>query len=49
MLTSLRLSDYMHNANPETPIEETMRAMAELQALALAPAPALCLPFTDVT
>ncbi|KAI1634043.1 putative aldo-keto reductase [Biscogniauxia mediterranea] len=23
---------YLHNANPETPIEETMRAMAELQA-----------------
>ena len=23
---------YMHRANPETPIEETMRAMAELKA-----------------
>jgi hypothetical protein len=24
--------DYMHSANPETPIEETMRALAELKA-----------------
>ena len=24
--------DYLHSANPETPIEETMRAMAELKA-----------------
>jgi aryl-alcohol dehydrogenase-like predicted oxidoreductase len=24
--------DYVHNANPETPIEETMRALAELKA-----------------
>ena len=24
--------DYMHHANPKTPIEETMRALAELQA-----------------
>jgi aryl-alcohol dehydrogenase-like predicted oxidoreductase len=25
-------SDYMHHANPKTPIEETMRAMVELKA-----------------
>lgn len=25
------LQDWLHNANPETPIEETMRAMVELQ------------------
>jgi aryl-alcohol dehydrogenase-like predicted oxidoreductase len=25
-------TDYLHHANPETPIEETMRALAELQA-----------------
>lgn len=24
--------DYMHHANPKTPIEDTMRALAELQA-----------------
>jgi aryl-alcohol dehydrogenase-like predicted oxidoreductase len=24
--------DYMHHANPKTPIEDTMRALAELKA-----------------
>ena len=28
----LTLIDYVHCANPETPIEETMRAMAQLRA-----------------
>ena len=27
-----RCTDYMHHANPKTPIEETMRALKELQA-----------------
>lgn len=27
-----RPQDYLHAANPETPIEETMRALAQLQA-----------------
>lgn len=31
-LTLSRCPDYMHHANPETPIEETMRALAELKA-----------------
>ena len=26
------LIDYVHHVNPETPIEETMRALAELKA-----------------
>lgn len=30
-LLSMNLVDYMHRANPETPIEETMRALAELK------------------
>jgi hypothetical protein len=25
------VADWLHNANPKTPIEETMHAMAELQ------------------
>jgi aryl-alcohol dehydrogenase-like predicted oxidoreductase len=28
---SLTLIDYAHRMNPETPIEETMRALAQLQ------------------
>lgn len=31
LLTFIKL-DYLHNANPETPIEETMRALVELKA-----------------
>lgn len=27
----LLLEDYMHHANPKTPIEETMRALVELK------------------
>lgn len=30
--SSLTLIDYAHRLNPETPIEETMRALAQLQS-----------------
>jgi hypothetical protein len=32
LLTTFDSLDYMHHANPTTPIEETMRALAELKA-----------------
>lgn len=36
-LTMPGFPDYVHSVNPETPIEETMRALAELQAYVLGP------------
>jgi aryl-alcohol dehydrogenase-like predicted oxidoreductase len=32
VLQTYPFADYMHHANPKTPIEETVRAMAELKA-----------------
>lgn len=32
LIDCLSSLDYMHHANPKTPIEETVRALAELQA-----------------
>ena len=32
LIDSLFILDYMHHANPKTPIEETVGALAELQA-----------------
>jgi aryl-alcohol dehydrogenase-like predicted oxidoreductase len=32
LLTTFDSLDYMHHANPKTPIEETMRALVELKA-----------------